>query len=338
MGIKRYILLTIVYMLGIGLYVYSFNGDNFSLELLGLSLTLPVAVWIVIPVVLLVVASISHLVFYNFKDFLYKRALKKDFELFKEVAKQKILRESIENASFRTEGFKLASSVLNSMHYNPDSSVDFSQEPELAKACEMVKSINSGTYEDLKKYKLSKINELAIQNSINRLQVEPKYALEVLKNCKDISSPLCEKAYDALIEFATFAEIKKYNFTPDKRTFRRMMERYLDEKDSFEMDLISIEEMLEKFNADRADYLELAQEIKIKLSPDALIALFEKLYNTKGNLAADAYLYVLYDLQMIDKVKDILDNSDTDEFVKFKTVMFLREHGKSIDIDKFLRI
>lgn len=117
-----------------------------------------------------------------------------------------------------------------------------------------------------------------------------------------------------------------------------MMERYLDADDSFEMDIKSIEDMLEQFNADRADYLELAREIKIKLSPDALIALFEKLYNTKGNVAADAYLYVLYDLQMIDKIREILDNSDSDEFVKFKTVIFLRDHGKSIDIDKFLRV
>ncbi len=338
MGIKRYILLTIIYMLGIGLYVYSFNGENFSLELLGLSLTLPIAVWMVIPVMLLIIASVTHLVFYNFKDFLYKRALKKDFELFKEVSKQKILKENIDNISFRTEGFKLAGLVLSSMEYSSASSVDFSSEPEIAKACELVKSIYGGTYEDIKKYKLSKNNALVEQNTINRLQSEPKYALEVLKNCKDNNSALCSKAYDALIEFASFAEIKKYSFTPDKRTFRRMMERYLDANDTFEMDLVSIEEMLEKFNADRADYLELAQEIKIKLTPDALIALFEKLYNSKGNLAADAYLYVLYDLQMIDKIKDLLDNSDSDEFVKFKTVMFLREHGKSIDIDKFLRI
>ena len=47
---------------------------------------------------------------------------------------------------------------------------------------------------------------------------------------------------------------------------------------------------------------------------------------------------MLYDLQMIDKIKEILDNAEPDEFVKFKTVIFLRDHGKSIDIDKFLRV
>jgi hypothetical protein len=177
-----------------------------------------------------------------------------------------------------------------------------------------------------------------IQNSINRLKIEPRFALEVLKNCKELNSELCLKAYDALLDFASFNEIKRYDFPQDKRTFRRMMERYLDADDSFDMDIKSIEDMLEQFNADRADYLELAREIKIKLSPDALIALFEKLYNSKGNVAADAYLYVLYDLQMIDKIRELLLNSDPEDFVKFKTIMFLRDHGKSIDIDKFLRL
>ena len=36
MGIKRYVLLTLVYMLGIGLYVYSFNGESYTFEFLSL--------------------------------------------------------------------------------------------------------------------------------------------------------------------------------------------------------------------------------------------------------------------------------------------------------------
>ena len=339
MGIKRYIILTLVYMLGIGLYVYSFNGESYTFEFLSFSLRLPVAMWIIVPILILYFATIVHLIFYNFKDFLYQRALKKDYSIFKEAAKQKILEENIDGISFRTEGFKLAGKILSSMKFDISSSVEFSKdEEEIAKVCILAKNIKNGTYEDLKKYRLSKTNTLVIQNNINKLQIEPKYALEILKNCKEIDSEQCAKAYDTLLDFATFNEIKRYDFVPDKRTFRRMMERYLDVDDSFEMDIKSIEDMLEKFNADRADYLELAREIKIKLSPDALIALFEKLYNTKGSIAADAYLYVLYDLQMIDKIKEILDNSDPDEFVKFKTVIFLRDHGKSIDIDKFLRV
>ncbi|WP_041956739.1 hypothetical protein [Sulfurospirillum arsenophilum] len=336
MGIKRYFLVTLIYMLAIGLYVYSFNGESYTLELFGLSLSLPIAFWMVVPILLLVIASIGHLVFYNFKDFLYKRALKKDIELFQEAAKNRILGEEV-NTSYKTDGFKFVGKVLQCMRFDATLPTSFIEE-EVSKACAVAVSVANGNYEDLKKYKLAKTNPMVIQNSINRLKIEPRFALEVLKNCKEIDSELCRKAYDALIDFASFNEIKRYDFPQDKRTFRRMMERYLDADDSFDMDIKSIEDMLEQFNADRADYLELAREIKIKLTPDALIALFEKLYNSKGNVAADAYLYVLYDLQMIDKIRELILNSDPEDFVKFKTIMFLRDHGKNIDIDKFLRV
>ena len=337
MGIKRYILLSIVFILVVGLYVYSFNGESYHLEPLGMYFTFPVAIWVVLPLIMFAIASVIHMQFYSFKNYLYQKRLKKDFDNFREVAKQAILGESVDHVDFKTEDFKNGREVLSMLKVDPTKDIVL-KDPELAQRYDIVKSILQGNYEDIKKYRLSKDNPLVIQNNINRLKIEPKYAYEVLKSCDDRSSELCSKAYDALLDIASFNEIKRYNFTPDKRTFRRMMERYLEPSDSFEMDIKSIEEMLEQFNADKADYLELAREIKVKLSPDALIALFEKLYNTKGAVAADAYLYVLYDLQMIDKIREILDHADKDEFVKFRTILFLRDHGKSIDLDKFLRV
>lgn len=336
MGIKRYFLVSLIYMLATGLYVYSFNGESYTLEFFGLAMTLPVAFWIVLPVFVLCVASMGHLVFYNFKDFLYKRAWKKDSEVFHEEAKNRILGEQ-GTASYKTEGFKFAGKMLQAMKFDPSLPSSFIEE-DVAAASAVAISIANGNYEDLKKYKLSKENPLVVQNSINRLKVEPKYAFEVLKNCKELESDLCKKAYEALLGFASFNEIKRYSFPIDKYAFSRMMERYLNSDDSFEMDIKSIEEILEQLNADRIDYVELARKIKVKFSPDSLIALFEKLYNSKGTVAADAYLYVLYDLQMIDKIREILLNSDPEEFVKFKTLLFLRDNGKSINIDTFLNI
>lgn len=336
MGIKRYFLVSLIYMLAIGLYVYSFNGEGYTLEFFGLSLSFPVAFWMVLPVFILVIASIGHLVFYNFKDFLYKRAWKKDSEVFHEAARNRILGEEV-NASYKTDGFKFAGKMLQAMKFDPSLPSSFIEE-DIANASAIAVSVANGNYEDLKKYKLSKENPLVLQNTLNRLKVEPKYALEILKNCKELEGELCKKAYDALLDFASFNEIKRYNFPIDKQTFRRMMERYLNSDDSFDMDVKSIEEMLEQLNAERTDYLELARKIKGKLSPDSLIALFEKMYNAKGIIAADAYLYVLYDLQMIDKIREILLNSDPEEFVKFRTLLFLRDNGKSINIDTFLNV
>jgi len=336
MGIKRYVLLSIIYMLAVGLYVYSFNGDNYTLKVYTFSLTLPVAVWIIVPVVLLFIASVSHLTYYSFKDFFYRRSLKKDLDTYIKVAKKIILGEE-SSLKFKTELFELPSFITRTLSYVKKANLEGLANEELKECYKLVDNIRDGKYEDLKKFKLSDTNELFIMNEKNRLSNEPKYAYTILKNCENLDSDLCKEAYSKLLNIGTFAEIKKYNFPIDKNIFRRMMERYLDEEDEFDMDIDSIKEMLETFNATSEDYLELAQEIKIKLTPDELIDLFKKLYNEKGHIAANAYLYTLLELEMIDKVRDILENSEEEDFLKFKTLLFLRDHGKNIDTIKYLR-
>ena len=336
MGIKRYVLLSIVYMLAVGLYVYSFNGDDYTLKIYTLSLTLPVAIWIVMPIFIFFIASVSHLAYYGFKDFFYKRALKKDLDTFVKVSKKVILGEE-SGLKFKTEFFRLPGFVIKTLNYTKKADLEKLDNEELKECYTLVDKIKEGKYEDLKKFKLSPTNELYIFNEENRLRVEPKYAYTILKGCKNIENDLCKKAYNELINIGTFSEIKKLKFPIDKNIFRRMMERYLDDEDSFDMDIDSIKEILETFNATSEDYLELAQEIKVKLSPDELIDLFKKLYNEKGHIAANAYLYILFDLEMIDKVREILDNSGEEDFLKFKTLLFLRDHGKNIDTIKYLR-
>lgn len=339
MGIKRYILLTIVYMLAIGLYVYSFNGDMYTLEVYKFSLELPIALWIVLPTILLFVASTTHMMYYSLKDFWKDRAFKRDFENFKIALSEKVMGED-SHIKYKTESFKFVGKSIKMMDYKDIE--DFNSDDEKIESNrKVVKDLNDGKVLELKKYRLSPENELLEQNNFNKLSEDPKYASTILKECQDESSKLCQKAYFEYLQYASFEDIKKLGFTPTKETFRVLMERYLEEEDTvaINIDLDSIQELLMQFKANREDYLELAYEIKIKLDPDALIALFEKLYNSPDHAAAaDAYLYVLYELQMIDKIRDILENSDEDEFVKWKTILFLRDHGKNVDSGIFLRI
>ena len=336
MGIKRYIALVIVYLLAIGLYVYSFNGDTYTLEISKFSLSLPIAVWIVVPAILLFIASVLHMLFYSFKEFLNSRALRKDFENYKTFFANKILFEK-SKINFKTEWFKFVGRTLELTEFKEDNQAMLDDE-KIVELRNLVAKIENGEVVELKKYKLSKDNPLVIKNKLNKLKVNPKYASTILKKCDDKTSELCQKAYFEFLRYASFEEIQKLDFPPTKEMFRVLMERYLDENDDFEIPLLAIEDLLMKFKATREDYLELAYEIKAKLEPDALIALFEKLYNSPNHEeAADAYLYVLYELQMIDKIRDILENSDEGEFIKFRTLLFLRDHGKNVDSGLFLR-
>ncbi len=339
MGIKRYVLLTVIYMLAIGLYVYSFNGDEYTLEVYKFSIKLPIALWIVLPTILLFVASVVHMLFYSLKGFWKERSIRKDFENFKVALANKILDEN-SLFNYKTEVFRYAGK--NSRLFKYKDVEDFVTENEtIENNRQIVRDIENGKVVDLKKYKLSAGNKLVEMNNLNKLKEDPKYAMTVLKDCQDESSELCKRAYAEYIKFASFEDIKKLGFKPTKEMFRVLMERYLEEEGTtpITLSLDDIQDLLMQFKASREDYLELAYEIKIKLDPDSLIALFEKLYNSpEHSAAADAYLYVLYELQMIDKIRDILDNTDEDEFVKWKTILFLRDHGKNVDSGLFLRI
>jgi len=339
MGIKRYILLTVVYMLAIGLYVYSFTGDMYTLNIYKFSLELPIALWIILPTILLFVASITHMAFYSLKDFWKTRALKRDFENFKVAISDKVMGEN-SRVNYKTEWFKFAGK--NSQLFEYKDVDDFnSDDIKIESNRQLVRDIDDGKVVDIKKYKLSSNNPLIEKNMLNKLEADSKYAEIILKDCKDKNSNLCQKAYFEYIKYASFEDIKKMGFTPTKEIFRVLMERYLEEEGTtpINLSLEDIQELLMQFKANREDYLELAYEIKNKLDPDALISLFEKLYNSNEHAAvSDAYLYVLYELQMIDKIRDILENSDEEDFVKWKTILFLRDNGKNVDSGLFLRI
>ncbi len=336
MGIKRYVVLTTIYVLAVGLYVYSFINGEYTLNISKVSITLPVAIWILVPTILLFIASFFHISYYSFRDFLHNRALKKDFENYKNLFGSKILSQNAK-LNFKTDWFKFVAKTLGLTEFKENKEIQIDDE-KINEHRQIREKIESGEVVDLKKYRLSNDNPLVVKNKLNRLKEEPKYASVILKECKDIESELCKKAYFEFIKYASFSEIKKLDFPPSKDMFRVLMERYLDDNDKFDMQLSEIEELLMKFKANREDYLELAYEIKSKLEPDALIALFEKLYNSDAHEeVADAYLYVLYELQMIDRIREILENSDDNEFIKFKTILFLRDHGKNIDCRLFLK-
>jgi hypothetical protein len=337
MGIKRYTILTIIYLLGVGIYVYSLSGDTYDLEFFSLSISLPIAVWIILPAILLFIASMIHMMLYSFKDYLFQRALKKDFDSFKSAFGRKVLGEDLEY-TYKTDWFKFIGKILKMVQYKQKPADIQIEDEDIEALCKVVEDVQNGKVVEIKKYKLSLANELRVKNALNKLKEDPKFAITILKECPDASSELCQKAYFEFLRFASFDEIKKLNFTPTKEMFRVLMERYLDEEDKFDMPLDAIEDLLMKFKADREDYLELAYEIKMKLNPDAWMAMFERLYNSQEHAeAAEAYLYVLYELQMIDKIRDILDNSEDDEYTKFKTLLFLRDHGKNVNSGIFLR-
>jgi hypothetical protein len=79
----------------------------------------------------------------------------------------------------------------------------------------------------------------------------------------------------------------------------------------------------------------LARLYKEVLSPDKLLELFETLSN-ENDEATTAYFYVLCELEMIEKLRDLLSGYEDNEMVPFRAILDLKEAGKHYSLDDII--
>ena len=63
------------------------------------------------------------------------------------------------------------------------------------------------------------------------------------------------------------------------------------------------------------------------MTPEQLIRLFEDIASAKEEYTT-SYLYVLAEYEMIDKIRDILVNNSSDEYLPFRALIDLKDAGK----------
>ncbi|MDF1884134.1 hypothetical protein JHD49_09300, partial [Sulfurimonas sp. SAG-AH-194-C21] len=85
-----------------------------------------------------------------------------------------------------------------------------------------------------------------------------------------------------------------------------------------------------------ADYIKLSSGIATGgMLPEQRIELFEMLSDENED-AIDAYLYTLFDLEMLAPVDSILDNSQANEYQNFKAYRALKSCNKNFSIELFV--
>ena len=337
MGIKKYILFSLIFIGAVGAYVYSFNGDTYTLTAFGIPVTLRIAVWIVVPAILLMIASVLHMTYYSLKGYFIQRSLQKDYKNFLHFAKLRILGLEGEG-DFKTTWYRLPVRILKHFQFNPEKDPDDIEDQEIKNTILDLKKVEKGESVDLKKYKLPKDNYFVRKNKLNKLNADKKYAEEILSGCEeDKDDEICQKAFRVYATYTTYSNIKKQGFKIDKELFEMMLDRVIDPDDFFSIENDELFELLKSFDYTQHDYIRLAKRLKKVLSPEAIISLFEKLSNEKES-ATQAYLYILFEYQMIDKAREILEGSAKNEYEKFKYFLFLRDSGKNFDIDLFFDV
>lgn len=334
MGVKKYIFFSFVLIALCGLYVFTFQDGSYLIEFFGVPITLKIAVWVVLPMALLAIFSVAHLLYYNMKVYMANRSLIKDYENYKQSCKLALLGEE-SNVTYKTDWFKLSNQML-SLTKSKKEGLKSLEDVELKKICEDLSNVENGEYVDLKHYKLKSDNPILIQNRLNQLSKEPKIASDILRECDGkLESELCKKAFQSLIDHGSFTEIKKYNFPLTAQNVITLIKRKLDKEDNLFIEDSQLDILIRETPMDKYEYLEVARMLKRELNPDTLVAMYENLYYNEQK-AGKAYLYILFELQMLEKAREVLQNSDENEFKGYKTFLFLRDNGKNMDIKHFI--
>ncbi|MGB2552036.1 LapA family protein [Campylobacter sp. MOP51] len=326
MKTRRFIVYSVIYIVLLGILVYSIDSSDHTFGLLGYSFTMPLALWVILPVAFFAILCIAHIAYHGFEIYMFKRSIKRDETLYKELAREVLLGLDT-NKDFKTELYKAPSQItkiLSPWGKHKDEAIS---DDELESVAKTVKNVINGEVVDLKKFRLQSTNLLFIQNELNKIEKNSTYFLDVLKDYKEINDEISKKANEKLITTGNFADIKKFNFAKSAEETMTLLERFV--KDEIVISNDEIYELLDNFKISKAQYNNSAKILIGKITPDALINIFEKLKSSHAD-AEEAYLYLLFEFQMLDKVREITENSDASEYQNIKILMYLRENGKLV--------
>lgn len=332
MGLKSYIGFSILLLIIIGVAVFSIQPGDYELKVFDLSLTLPIVVWVLLPMVVLLLASVLHLMFYGTLNYCKLSGFKKDEENIIEVIKALLL-EKKDNRKFKTSGYKNLAAILKQFNLDVKENTFTSKNESLNDTVSKIKDIKAGKHIADKSLKLPLDSNLAKQNLINKVNEQVDYAVDILKRVDQHSVDVVRAAFFNVLENKSMTTIKKLysNVNLDKEMALKLFLKDIDNNE-FGLSNEEILKITKSLNYTKEEYITLAKLYKEVLSPDKLLSLFETLSN-ENEMALDAYFYVLLELEMIEKLKDLLGGYGDDEYKPFKALLDLKDAGKHYSLD-----
>lgn len=334
MGLKKYIFFSIVFIAVIGGYVFlSVQGDyTVNIEMLQLNVTLPIALWVILPALILVVATVLHILFYGFRNYLQTRAVEKDEENLIEVIKDNLLQNN-SSKNFKIKEIKEIAAILSQMELVAKTENFESDNKEINKIVKAIKEINDGKYVYDKSIRFNKSGSLSEKNLLNRLKEDVDFCLDVIKKADSYSTQAVKEAFLKVVEDKSMTTIKKVleGLKLDKEMLWALIHK--DSQNSeFALDTQTLIKYIKEVDFTKEDYVKLVAAYKKSISPDELIKMFESLSNDVET-ATDAYFYVLMEFEMLDRVRELLNAYGAHEYTAYRALIDLKDNGRNYTID-----
>ena len=338
MYLKRYTIASFLLIVIVGWYVYAFvTQDSYAINLFGVQLpSISIAVLISVPLVILYVASLFHMAFYSLIKGLANRKYEKDYEKFIDSLVDAYLGKQKRSHIYKTDRYKLLGAVVDNSNLmagaelKPDTSSE-----KINKILELIEELKSGKVVELKKYSLSPTNQLVIINQRNMYKNGDLSAENILSAKDKYTKDLLDEVYIDFVKESPFYAIEKYKEFLTKESLFIILDRINADENTLEVSNDDLILLFSKLELNEDDYIAISKALSQNMIPEQRIKLFETLSEDSEDTIG-AYLYTLFDLEMLAPADELLSNTQQDEFLKFKSYRALKECGKNFNIELFV--
>jgi len=243
------------------------------------------------------------------------------------------------NNKFKTPAFALLGTLLDnsSVFANGHIILDGNDEKtkKLNAVLKAIANIKNGEVADLKSYSLSAKNLLVIQNNRNMYKKGELKAEDILTKSAKYNESLCKEVYVDYVKTASMTNINKYKKFLTKDALMAMLTRINAKKNTLEATNESILLIAGELDLNDEDYMAMSKVTSSCMIPEQRIKFFE-IVSLEDDNAMNAYIFTLFDLEMLDLAYDILDISQPDEYQNFKAFRALKENNQHFSIELFI--
>jgi hypothetical protein len=326
----------------VGAYTYMYvTKDKTALDLFGIPLPAQyIALWVVVPMVLLYLATFLHMAFYGLLNGMKFKKYEKDYDKLFDLILDSYLGKKDGKYEFKTSPYALLGRILQNSTIFPNGMISFREDNNKTKKAfeilEVIEDIKAGKVADLRPYNLPADNELVLQNNRNKYKTGEIAADVLLANSTNYDDDLRKEVYADLVKTTSLNAIEKYKTLITKESLFTILSRVNAEENTLELTNEFIISLMSMLKLTKDDYIEISKLLSNgNMTPDQRLKLFESLIEN-DDAAMYAYIYTLFDLEMISATDEILNNSQDDEFIKFKAYRALKDCDKNFSIDLFI--
>jgi len=336
LGLYTFAILAVIAI--IGAFTYTINPNNFIIEIMGINFNFPVAVWIVLPMLLLFLFTIGHMLFYGLKNYFKLKKWQRDADTLEDALYWSLVNEPKEQKYVMNE-IKGSAMLLSKASLDVSDNVE-GLSPRLAKVVNIIQKIKNGEYIDLKEIKMAKVfnagNPILIQNRLNCLESDEKFVEDVMKATSSYSEIVQKQALEIFARKSNFETARKYRKVFDVENFLMMLNR-VNTEDEMGLTKEILNDFVDALKLSCVDFIKVAQVTKKYFEPDENIGLFTT-YQNSNDKAQSAYLYLLFEYELLDQVAAYLEEQDEDEFMKFRALYQLKRSNGTYKLEDIIDI